>query len=431
MNQLLYACLVLLPFGIVLRMSLRLLYGARGPQVGDPIYQVVYTASWGLTIIPLLAFLVVGTSWLSWFVLIVTAFAGVELVLARRAMQRRAAWELLTRSLGLQEPDVQALQNHEGRFTGIVGRAFRNLVTSLRQGVDLRQAIGEHRRALPKEAQAFAAIDALAVADSSVGKSADALGYTQDANQTMAASVQQLGQRYAYLSTVVLVMAFMLSFFMIKIIPSYQAIFEDFALDLPGITQFLIFLSSGFLNTPIAFLLFCVLLLTLIGGISIGVLYLCDVDALRPIVDRLFFTRHRSQILHLLAIAAERGQPFSSVLQSLVEGKLRYPSRVAVRRLRRAHRQLSAGSDWKFALLDASIIKSADIPMLETAQQAGNLPWVLRLLADQKSRRMLFRWTAFEKIVFPLQVILLGAVVMFICVALFVPLVELINGMTG
>ena len=61
---------------------------------------------------------------------------------------------------------------------------------------------------------------------------------------------------------------------------------------------------------------------------------------------------------------------------------------------------------------------------------AGNLPWALRMLADQKMRRMIYGYSTLEQIGFPWMVLLLGSLVLWICVGLFLPLVSLITGLT-
>jgi len=408
-------------------MSLRLLYGARGPQPGDPIYQLVHVASWVLTILPLVVLIVVSTLWMSWLFLLIVAYSGFEFVLARRAMQRRSVWGLLSGDLGTGVPTAAALENHQGRFTGIVGNSFRRLVRSLDEGAELPAAIAANRPALPIDAQAFAAVNAV-VATPASGQLGTTRYELTDAMQNAAG--QQLYQRFIYLCSIVFIMSGIVTFVAIKIVPSFQAIFYDFDLELPAITVYLISLSNVFPATPLAALFGLAFVGLLNLTLLAGFMYLADYPVLSPLTDRLFFTKHRALILRLFAVAAERGQPFTELVKQLTEGRPNYPSRFARGRLRKVLAALSSGRDWKAALLHGGLVVEADFPMLETAQQAGNLPWVLRLLADQKVRRMVFRWSAFEQIAFPLAVLMLGLVVMFICVGLFIPLVELIYGLT-
>jgi len=213
---------------------------------------------------------------------------------------------------------------------------------------------------------------------------------------------------------------------MVKIIPSYQAIFDDFGLALPSTTVLLISVCDAVVDSAAAVVLSIGFFGTLFIGVLTLFLYLCDVAVHQPITDQLFFTKHRALVLRLFAAAVERGQTFADLLQRVAYGYPCYPSRYVLHRLRRASQATSAGQDWKVALQQASFLKAADFPVIETAQSAGNLPWVIRTLADQKVRAMFFRWSVAERIVFPLCVLLVGLLVMLICVALFVPLVDLI-----
>jgi len=426
MDQVFYASVILLPLGISLRMSLRLLYGARGPQVGDPVYQIMSVLSWILTITPLLVVIIASTSWLSLLVLLIAVLAVLELVLARRDMQRRAAWALLTGELGNKPSSVESLRNHQSRFTGMVGRAFRRLVDSLEKGVNLVTAIGQHRRALPREAQAYAAIDAVGVNESADLNEKNVKQQTELTSWTQNVILQQLYQRITYLATVALVMAGIVAFLMFKIIPSYQAIFEDFELELPSVTLLLISTTSDPLGQGMLGLLYFGVFLSLVVGLLIFILYLCDIAVLQPIADRVFFANHCALVLRLFSVGVQRGEPIESLLKELAHGDQHYPSSLVRRRLTRMLRSVSAGVDWKDALRTASFIRTTEVPVLETAQKAGNLPWALNLLANQKVRSMVYRWSAAEQIIFPLAVLLVGCLVLFVCTALFLPLVDLI-----
>ena len=59
----------------------------------------------------------------------------------------------------------------------------------------------------------------------------------------------------------------------------------------------------------------------------------------------------------------------------------------------------------------------------------GNLPWAMREMADSNRRRFAYRLQAMVQTLFPPAMILLGLIVMFIVVALFLPLVALIRAL--
>ena len=65
--------------------------------------------------------------------------------------------------------------------------------------------------------------------------------------------------------------------------------------------------------------------------------------------------------------------------------------------------------------------------MLQAAQRVGNLPWALTEMADSVRRRLAYRVQAAVQLLFPPIVILMGLAVTFIVVALFLPLIALIQ----
>ena len=75
------------------------------------------------------------------------------------------------------------------------------------------------------------------------------------------------------------------------------------------------------------------------------------------------------------------------------------------------------------------MIRRADLAVLQAAQRVGNLPWAMQEMADSARRRFIYRLQAIVQAVFPAVVICFGLMVMFIVVALFLPLVTLIQRM--
>jgi type IV pilus assembly protein PilC len=67
--------------------------------------------------------------------------------------------------------------------------------------------------------------------------------------------------------------------------------------------------------------------------------------------------------------------------------------------------------------------------LLGTAQQVGNLPWALRSIAKRKEKRTVYRLAAAIQVVYPCLILLLGGIVGFTVMALFLPLVKLIEGL--
>ena len=100
-----------------------------------------------------------------------------------------------------------------------------------------------------------------------------------------------------YLVTVTFVLAGIVAFVMIKIIPSFQSIFEDFDLELPAATIFLINVANAFSNF-LAVPFFILFALLVISSIVVAGCYLFDVPILQKLDDRLTMYRHRAQVMH-------------------------------------------------------------------------------------------------------------------------------------
>ena len=88
---------------------------------------------------------------------------------------------------------------------------------------------------------------------------------------------------------------------------------------------------------------------------------------------------------------------------------------------------IEAGGDWADSLARHSLIRQAEHAVLQAAQRANNLPWAMQEMADSARRRFFYKLQAIIQAVFPAGVICFGLMVMFIVVALFLPLVDLIQ----
>src|SRR5688572_22606742 len=91
MDWFLYSWPTLILLGLGLRMALRLTYGARGPEPGDPIFVFLNTNSWVLIGLGLAPAVIGGAVTLvGGLIALLAASALVEVVIQRRAAQRRS-----------------------------------------------------------------------------------------------------------------------------------------------------------------------------------------------------------------------------------------------------------------------------------------------------------------------------------------------------
>jgi type II secretory pathway component PulF len=422
MDWLLVSWPMLILLGVGLRMALRLTYGARGPEPDDPIHVFLNVCSWvliGMGIAP--AVLGGIVTFFGVIIILLAAATLIEAVVQRRVAQRRSFCTLLSLLVerGAQiEPSLLMAGQSMG---GIVGRAARRMFQALNNGLPLPAAVARNRAALPAEASAYLAsgrarnAQAAALRELSRGEGGETAGMWR-----------ALVDRLAYLTSVLLIMVAVLTFIMIKIVPEFEMIFSEFSLSLPAMTQLALQISYLF-TTYLAVPVFGLLFLTAFATIVLAICYLCDVPALKWLGDWLFRARRTADVLRILAIATEQRQPLPDVLHRVA---LVYPSVGIRRRLLGAAEKTSAGADWRDALRQTGVITYVEGSLLHTAERVGNLPWALRVLAQRREKRAVYMLAMVLQVLYPMAIVMLGAIVGFYVIALFVPLVDLIAGMS-
>jgi type II secretory pathway component PulF len=409
MEWFLYAWPTVLLLGLALHMAVRLTYGARGAEPGDPIYIFLNTAAW------VLIGLVGGILGL----LALTAL--LEAVVYGRAAQRRSMAKMLALLVERgRQLDSSVLFTGQA-MRGIVGRAADRLLTEVSRGMPLVEAVARHPRALPPEALAYVA------AGQTVDAQAAALReMTQSDEGEMARAWRTCIDRISYLAFILVVMSFVLTFLMIKIVPEFQHIFREFDIELPQMTLLAITFSQLFVQYAAAPIGLAAAIF-FVGAALVGICYLFDIPVLRPWGDLLFRRRSQAHLLRILSVATQAREPLAEVLRRV---SIVFPSAPIRNQLRPAVAAVRAGVDWREALHDARIISSSERALLNSAERAGNLPWALRQIALRREKRAVYRLVAAVQVLFPFAILVFGGFVAFFVVSLFIPLVKLISALT-
>ena len=422
MEWLLLSWPTLILLGLGLRMSLRLTYGVRGPDAGDPVYEFLRITGWVLIVLGLTPAILGGLySVVGGIVVMLAAATLVEIITQRRAAQRRSLCALLAVIVERrQRLDASALLDSEA-LRGRVGRKARMLFQALDAGKPLDQAVRENPRALPREAIAY-----LAAGKTMKAESAALRELSRTDHSELSTVWRACVDRISYLICVLTIMILVLTFVMIKIVPQFAQIFQEFNLELPAATMLAVHVSHHFVNY-LAPPVILGLVALLVGSVIVGICYLCDFAVLRPFSDRWFQGRRLSDILRVLAVATEEGQPLADVLNRVA---FDYPSAIIRRQLAPAAEALHGGTDWHEALFKARIVSGAEVALLKTAERAGNLPWTFRQIAMRREKRAVYRLASAVQVLYPIVILLLGSFVGFFIISLFIPLVKLIEGLS-
>lgn len=230
----------------------------------------------------------------------------------------------------------------------------------------------------------------------------------------------------SYPATVLTVMVLILGYVMYFIIPKFKKIFADFDTELPAMTVVLINGSNAFVNywylaSPILFLT---------GGV-VTLVATAHYHGWRELwqrwAGRWMVRPHTSDVLRSLAGTVAMGAPLDRGLDPFVtsSGPILLQRRAAAVRL-----ALSQGEPCWELLAREGFLKPKEVALIEAAQRAGNLPWALETLADSLDRRWLFRLATIMELLRPVAILFLGAIVGFVAIALFMPLVKLLNDLS-
>jgi type IV pilus assembly protein PilC len=232
---------------------------------------------------------------------------------------------------------------------------------------------------------------------------------------------QSLTPKIAYVCLMSWFIGLVVIFLMFKIIPLLEKIVKEFGIALPSLTLALIDVAQcagqwGFLFFPLILVLAAVpfyAALRYSGAIH------WDFPGMGWLMRRL----DEAAILDALALAPANDRPVLPALVALAET---YPKGRIRRRLRFVAHDATAGADWCESLYRRGLIGRANLAVFQAAARVGNLAWAMREMAESNRRRFVYHTEALMQILFPLVVLAFGAVVMFIVVAMYLPLITLI-----
>lgn len=228
---------------------------------------------------------------------------------------------------------------------------------------------------------------------------------------------------FAYLNSVLLVLALITGFVCYWIIPKYKKIFEGFNSRLPDITIFAIRVADFFVNYfylffPVILYVTANLFVTTMRGPA-SVYPSPFVRIMRQFLPRLSVPL----LLQQLSIAVDAGKPMQRII-AVMAGY--HPLQLMRARLMVVNRAASQGHDLWRALFDTGLISQSEAALFESAQRVGNLPWALNLTADNIERRRRYRLQVLAEFLRPLALITLGVMVAIFALAFFSPLVKLL-----
>jgi type IV pilus assembly protein PilC len=223
------------------------------------------------------------------------------------------------------------------------------------------------------------------------------------------------------------------SMIMIFVIPKFKDIFHDFHATLPGITQALMDVSDWFaadygwaylLCFPVAWFLFIKLV-----KLSEGGRYLVDAVKLKiPVLGGILQKTAIARFTRTLGTLISAGVP---ILDALNITRETCGNEVYSRALIKVHDAIREGESMADPLRATKICDSIVVNMVDVGEETGDLDKMLMKVADNYDSDVDVLVGSLISILEPIMVVVLGGIVGFIVVALFMPMISLIQSMSG
>ncbi|MDZ4685434.1 MAG: type II secretion system F family protein [Planctomycetaceae bacterium] len=339
----------------------------------------------------------------------------------RRAGELSAFWTLLhavkTRAPLERELEAQA-ESATGRARFLLSRTSRDLAA----GIPLEEAAFQ-RGLVPQSAW----LEVRAGMSSGLLKEslqAAAVRETERFSRMSSPGTSRLSAAYFGILWGVLVL--ITSFLMYYIIPKFKKIFEDFNTELPEVLVSLIRFSDFMVNYG------------LLGLLGMGVVASCvaiellvDYYGWEGMIER-FGSRFRLRfatpdLLRGLKWAVTARKPLDGVLQDMAATPATFQVKSG---LHRAAAAIRDGDDPWAVLCDVGWIRSEEAELLRCAQAAGNLPWALDTLSLSVANRRSYRTEWWLQVLHPVLVLTAAVFVGWFAIAMFLPLVKLLNDLS-
>jgi len=230
-----------------------------------------------------------------------------------------------------------------------------------------------------------------------------------------------------YPVAVITVATCIVGFIMYWIIPKFKDIFNDFGVDLPDITIWLIAASDWVVSyfylipaIPIGFYLF----IKIVKKNRTGA-YIVDRIAMKiPILGQIINKSTAARTCRTLGTLISSGVP---ILEALSIARDTAGNEVFRKAFDHIHQSIREGESMAVPLKETRIVDDLVVNMVDVGEETGALDNMLYKVADVYDEEVAVLVESLINMLEPIMVVVLGLIVGFIVIALFMPLVKLLN----
>lgn len=353
------------------------------------------------------------------FVVIAAALPYVVLYL--RARQAELFWWLALTIRNRLDPAAELAAFSETRW-GKSRERLRGAATSVRRGEPLVDAL------IMNQLLGGGEIVELRVADAA-GRLEE--GFRTCAERYSSSSgIASLALRtngaIVWLWTMTAAIAAVLGFLSYNILPKYKAIFADFGVGLPQATlRINSFIGQGAGEMAAMYLS----LFVITGWLVVGSVVLCVgwQNLQWSWLQQMFPRRDAPVVMRYLTYLIRAGWPTPQAVQKVADEAIRDDLR---ERLNRVNVHLEGGDSLGAALYREGYLRPVEEAAVAAGERAGHLAFALESLAESLDRQRVFRFQGIVEVLKPVFLLILATLVAATAVAMFIPIVRLIEGMT-
>ncbi len=323
-------------------------------------------------------------------------------------------------------PILRSLKILEGQCKpGVLKNSLGDVVEDIESGQTLSEAFSKHPKAFDrlycnmiKAGEAGGALEAI-------------LQRLADFKEKAQSLKRRVKSAMVYPVVVITVAVAIVGFILYFIIPKFEAIFKDFGVDLPGMTIFLIKASHFIVNY-----FYVVLLTPLFLWIIIKLLYrnrtgayICDKILLMiPVLGMIVEKSTVARTMRTLGTLVQSGVP---ILESLSIVKETAGNAVFERAFTRIYESIREGETIAQPLRESRIVDDIVVNMIDVGEETGDLDTMLNKIADNYDEEVETAVESLVSLLEPIMIVVLGGIIGFIVIALFLPLITLISKLAG
>ena len=335
-----------------------------------------------------------------------------------------------TRQLStLQDAGLPILRSlkilHGQSKPGVLKNSLEDVVEDIESGATLSDAFAKHPKAFDKlYCNMIKAGEAGGALEAILQRLAD----FKEKSQTLK---RRIKSAMVYPLVVISVACLIVGFILYFIIPKFEAIFKDFGVDLPSMTKFLISAShivvDKFYLVILAPVLF-VIMIKLIYRNKTGAYILDRILLLIPVMGQIVEKSTVARTMRTLGTLVQSGVP---ILESLNIVRDTAGNMVFERAFTRIYESIREGETIAQPLREARIVDDIVVNMIDVGEETGDLDTMLNKIADNYDEEVETLVESLVSLLEPIMIVVLGGIIGFIVIALFLPLISLISKLSG